>query len=525
MHDNFTAHGNIINNVIAENSINGHFNIQNLTLGGNTVTITGTLSVSQTLDAGKATTINTENGEVYLLATDVTNACNFLTDHPVSFIGNGFIYERLFDAASGVAEPYYNVALPLTGTRTLSTLFKGTGQRFQNGGTSTSSAYMYNPTLTDNQGWIYCQETDAIQAGTGFRMKFAGVGGSTVPLKILGNPFTDEPGINLNYCPSSCGYGTEENGWNLVGNPYNCALSFANVVSNGVEPFVYYFNTATRQYGMAGFDNSISTRGATSTVANGQSFFVRANSAGANLYFKNSDRVNSFAPVTPRAAPENLLRITLKSGPETDETLIQFSPDAAPAYEQGTDAQKMFNQNLNLYTRSNNGKNLVLNRTNIPAGRTSLALAFSGASTGINVLSFEGAGALNNIGLMLCDRYTGETLVLSEGSQYAFSVSTDPASISPDRFTLQASTSVLGLTRLSKTVFELYPNPSTGLFNISGTETGRVKVINTVGELVSETTLGEGGSRTLNIAGQPAGMYRVTLQTAQGSQSRLVVKQ
>ncbi len=66
--------------------------------------------------------------------------------------------------------------------------------------------------------------------------------------------------------------------------------------------------------------------------------------------------------------------------------------------------------------------------------------------------------------------------------------------------------------------FEVYPNPSTGVFNISGTETeiGSIRILRIDGSLVGIENPGNVKHYTLNLSDQPAGIYFLEVQTSAG---------
>ena len=60
----------------------------------------------------------------------------------------------------------------------------------------------------------------------------------------------------------------------------------------------------------------------------------------------------------------------------------------------------------------------------------------------------------------------------------------------------------------------LYPNPTTGIINISGINSGIVTVYNTIGKKLLETNLSE--SKNLNLNGNPSGLYLIKIVQDKG---------
>jgi len=74
-------------------------------------------------------------------------------------------------------------------------------------------------------------------------------------------------------------------------------------------------------------------------------------------------------------------------------------------------------------------------------------------------------------------------------------------------------------------VCDLYPNPSTGIVTISGTNLKQAKVINTLGQCVA-TIKGEGEQLTVDLSVLPAGVYFVNITDGEGRKCvRKVVKE
>lgn len=64
-------------------------------------------------------------------------------------------------------------------------------------------------------------------------------------------------------------------------------------------------------------------------------------------------------------------------------------------------------------------------------------------------------------------------------------------------------------------VCNLYPNPSTGMVTISGTNLKQAQIINTLGQCVA-TVKGEGEQLTVDISNLPAGVYFVNITDSEG---------
>lgn len=70
----------------------------------------------------------------------------------------------------------------------------------------------------------------------------------------------------------------------------------------------------------------------------------------------------------------------------------------------------------------------------------------------------------------------------------------------------------------------IYPNPSYGIFNINAADDGVLRVINSQGEVIYTSTIQQLNYSAIDLTGQAAGLYLVTLQTKKGMVTRRVIK-
>lgn len=71
----------------------------------------------------------------------------------------------------------------------------------------------------------------------------------------------------------------------------------------------------------------------------------------------------------------------------------------------------------------------------------------------------------------------------------------------------------------------IYPNPSTGIFNVDYTNATKIKVINTLGVLVYETKIGElsQGTKNIDLSNYANGIYMITVSNDNGSSIHKVI--
>jgi len=155
-------------------------------------------------------------------------------------------------------------------------------------------------------------------------------------------------------------------GYNMVGNPYPCAIDWANDAGfdkSNITGAIYIWDDNTKQYGVS--NGTVATAPMTSNIIPAcQGFFVKAVSP---TFFK----INNLAKTlnTERTfyksdeQIENLIRIRLTGENRFDETIVYFDDDATENYDLTKDADKLLEAVTNLYTFSDNNYPLAINVT------------------------------------------------------------------------------------------------------------------------------------------------------------------
>ncbi len=69
--------------------------------------------------------------------------------------------------------------------------------------------------------------------------------------------------------------------------------------------------------------------------------------------------------------------------------------------------------------------------------------------------------------------------------------------------------------------FSVYPNPTSGIVNITADQNAEVTVSNTVGQIIMHKVLGNSG--TINLTNETTGVYFVTVRTNQGTATQRVI--
>ena len=248
--------------------------------------------------------------------------------------------------------------------------------------------------------------------------------------------------------------GQTKEGFNLVGNPYPSYLNWSLVTADPLNANIsttMWFRTKTTgnlytfsTYNSTG-DISVANN-ATTTISKFippmQAFWVRVNNGtvSTNLTFKNTMRahkdINGNTFKAPRLDNQQLLRLQVSNGTNTDEAVVYFNTNASKGFD-SFDSQKMFNNNEDIpeiYTVVENEK-LVINGMSELKSDTVIPLGFVAGKEKTYVLTVnEMKNFSESINIFLIDKLENTSTLLNEGGSYRFTADVTPAS--SNRFNL-----------------------------------------------------------------------------------------
>ncbi len=194
-------------------------------------------------------------------------------------------------------------------------------------------------------------------------------------------------------------------------------------------------NTQTvHQY--ATWNGVTGTNGGTQYLALGQAFWVRA--SGASPVLTASETVKTATQTTyfRVAAPENLLRITMKLGNVRDEAVVHFREDATNGFDAHADALKLPNTTFNLSTIANTSS-LAINSLALQGCSGSIKINITNAAAGSYTLNFSDYESFaNTTAITMTDNLTATTIDVLTTSTYNFTVTAVPNTFGSGRFVL-----------------------------------------------------------------------------------------
>ena len=504
----------------AQQSFSGNFNLGNVTINNSAGVNagTGTLSVSGILKL-QAGNFRVSNATVKLLSTASGSASLAKLETGASLTGN-LTVQRYIPGGSahniGLAAPVKGQTLQAL--QASMTVF---GQ-FPGGNASRgSSVYYYDPTYPNTNGYYKPSAiTDSLQTGRGIMLWAAAdlfTQGAT--FSFTGPPKTGNALINLSYCTSNCAYASP-NGWNLIGNPYPCAIDWHTVTKTGLSPqFHVWSNT---QYASYSQGTGIGINGGGRYIAAGQSFFTLATAAGSQVLITESQKVTGQPENYMRTeAADNVLRIKLTDGSGySDEAALRFMAGGGNRYNPDLCALKRPGTLLNLGILDKDFQNISIMARPELQSVDSIPLSIAAADAGIYAVSVSGTGSFAQTPqLALFDRYLNTFTPVSENEPKLVTITSDSGSFKQGRLVLLVNPgTVSGTAALAakSPKVQIYPNPGTGLFTLQisqlQSEAGKLLIYNALGQQVSEQVIpATNAPFLLDLRHLPNGVYHAEL--------------
>ena len=291
------------------------------------------------------------SGCTFLLKSDATGSANFISGSSVS----GSFNVELFLAGGG--DPNYKwhyVTTPIASiTKTvLTTDINNTNNLLnyleprvttdKSAGWNWHDGYNSTPgftTLVNTYGYNVYVSTDKTALFTG---------------TVRNNATFNLTNSNITFSSTD----PAQSGWNLVGNPFTCAVnvnSFSFGARLDIDKTIYV--TFNNNYGSWSVTGNAGINGVTNIIPSMQGFFVHAasNGPGRTLGIPASSRLYSTAPLykgstggkgTEESRTNPYLKFNVSDGASlTDESIIYFYTDATSDFDGDYDAYKMLAEN------------------------------------------------------------------------------------------------------------------------------------------------------------------------------------
>jgi len=569
---NVTVQNSTTVNLNGFKTINGTLTLTSgvLATGNNTLTLNGAISsgsgtinttggtlafggtIEQTLAASNLTSgavnVLTVNANAKLTTTGAITATtlNILNDGTTGGTGTLKDVAGTLTATNAYVSQFINggrnwyLSSPVTGATGSGVLATSTA--------TTAPSYLawYDESKGNPLGWT-TQTSTALTSGLGY----VAVNSTTTPstdgtITFNGILNTGSKSVNLTYssAPNYIGY-------NLVGNPFP---SYANIfrvfdtnndgvintsdIDNNIWP-TYWYRTQNisgytwDSYNLAGgVPSSGSGLSLTYYIPPMQAFWLLSKSGGATLTMNSSlcshqdITTNKFRAPAAINAVNQLLRLNVSNGTNTDDAVVYFNANAANGLDI-YDSPKMSNNNVaipEIYTTVGN-ENLVINGMNSITPDTEIPVGFTtGQSNAFSIKATEFSNFDANTKVYLKDNLLNTEQDLTDGTAYTFT--SDVASTTSRFSVVFKSVGVTtGLQAASgDQAVLIYKNANNQIaVNCTGSisDNGYVSVYNALGQKLELTKIT--GSTTIISRTLASGVYVVTVNNGGKSTTKKVI--
>jgi len=409
--------------------------------------------------------------------------------------------------------------------------------------TSFPDVYSFNENLS-SAGWVnYTNPSGLLAPLAGYAVNF---GSSSAPLTVsltgvVNNHTISSPTLyNHNQ--------TYTLGFNLVGNPYPSPIDWnaaGGWTKTNVDNAIYFFSNGTvSQYTgtYSSYVNGVSSNGvASNIIAAMQGFFIHVSNGtfpvagllAVNNTARNLNLTTMFFDYTVPQAPSPFIRLSAgfyDLGPDGDPAAFYFKAGADGAFDKQLDALKLMNTHPgipNLYAIATDTARLSIYA--LPDTFDSVETVPLGLITAQDgYISFKATDIENmpaGLYVYLSDTKTGIRQDLQNAPPYRLYLASGEYK---NRFFLNFSTKEPAQGGSSGTLsngsFNAYSAGGTLFVNggLNPGETGEVRVINLLGQVVLRTEISGNNNQQLNSNFAP-GIYLVNFSAPEGIQTKKVL--
>lgn len=406
----------------------GSATYQNLTLNNNTgLTFTGathSLTGALTLTAGALNV----NGQSFTLVSDATATARIAPLGATGSIVGSMNIQRFIGAR---ADGYSDMSSSVQ-----SATFADWADDFA------ILFAPYVPFVSIPSAWGYSESafdyyaieasTESLVPGEGYEVYLdndgsTGTSWSATQLMLSGTPNQGNVVIGVT---------VDNDGWNLVGNPYASFISFSNFRTNSgitMSNFFLFYDETINDFAVGGIGASI---------AASQGFWIECTTAGAAT-FREVNKTTATASTFRNVSQEQLFGLRLRSeniNAFTSNTYFRLEEGATTAYELDHDLSFLKVPHPGapaLYTHSSDGKKLRINELS-PDDELIIPVSFTIGISGYYVISAEEIDQLIESGyhcVFLEDKRSGKLIDLAQGNYHFYADINEKA----DRFVLRIS--------------------------------------------------------------------------------------
>jgi hypothetical protein len=395
---------------------------------------------------------------------------------------------------------------------------------------------------TEDAGWVRFNQanTKSIVNGKGYRIL---VRGDRTRWIVSGGSSTDYDANNttiqtrggyvagpVSVAITNSGSKTN-NGINLIGNPYACAVNWNTVyaASSNVDPSYVLYDPVNKNW--QAYNANSSTPANYQYISPGQGFLVyTGNSGGGSVEFSTSSKTTTVAGsrTFTEIKTNHLITHLRKDTTAADMNIIYFLNGATNYYDK-YDAGHIQNDYVNLSSLDSSNILYNINCLDSLTSQRIVPMSVYGTPQGKYTMTFDDVNTFRNHDVYLIDNFLQKTTKVDDMTQYNVDITEDKFSYAEGRFFIsfepKAASSIVTINKTDN--FTISPNPVKDQINVNMKKpvSGNLhyEIFNINGQLISTGSLNEGESK-INSNTMNKGIYFLTLKTNTETQTIKFIK-
>ena len=290
-----------------------------------------------------------------------------------------------------------------------------------------ANIYRYDETITNNvDSGFYAPATmsESINDGEGFWTWCGDSISGTQPfmLDVKGPIFKGDFNMPVTFTSSG---NMDDDGWNMVGNPYPSTIDWDNVdwVKTNVDDALYIYDPENLQY--ASYVSGVPNNGGSQYIASSQGFWVKTSANNPVLTAKEGVKT-SVNTLFFKQSPSLPFNINVTKGQYTDQVSFNANGNATMNYDAHYDAYKVYSTSFDvpsICAISDDNNELSINSFNIN-GSISIPIKVTSYYSGLAQLNFNNVSELYDFNCAyLEDTQTGVFIDIFSSTGYTFMLS------------------------------------------------------------------------------------------------------
>jgi len=325
--------------------------------------------------------------------------------------------------------------------------------------------------------------------------------------------------------------------YNQKSNPYPSPVDIGTVVHNAwvdsqlYQPYLYVWNPYG---GAAGVFVTVNETSLTPYVMSANtSYQVRAKFNHASLTFTESNKVTVPSAELLKDNGDESISLNVYDGNYHIWDMLSFKfNENATDNEDNIDAGKAVNPDLNFYSWSADHRPLARDLRPFTEGKV-IPLGLTTTYKQDYIIKVDNINIPAGENVYLHDKLLEKYVLLTQGAEYHFTITKDPATQGDNRFELglEGSQSTIGSTQSAALKVLMVPNPTTSGVNVTfaapKSENTSIRVLTVEGICVMTQELGvvKAGTVNLGLDNLAAGVYMVELTSGSDKVVQRVVKE